>query len=226
MLTALFTALAATLPFCDKPAPEPRGFHSRGFGQVVEIFPPRSRRNPGERPMAYLYEVGFPGTRWDVEARRAWTATLPHAAFPQDALVSTDGHVVTLDDYWQTGREHAVVVFDARGRQRSGYRLEELLTAEQIADLEWSDCGIQWRLGAKYFFVLDAAPHLYIVLPSVTLQLDLTSGGFRRGPAASFPELTGVMSRPFPDEEAHVWATSLRFSSITDVLGGPPDARR
>jgi hypothetical protein len=221
MLTFLMATLAASADLCDKPAPEPRGYHSRGFGQVAEIFPPRSRRNPGEQPVAYMYEVGYPGSRWDVRAKRMWTATLPHTAFPAEALVSMDGHLVTFDDHHQLGQVHAVVVFDAQGRQRAAYRLDELLTAAQTRAFERSDCGVHWRREARYYFLLGSAPRLYVVLPSLTLELDLEGGGFRRGDAGSFAGLAAVMREPFPDEEVEVWSTSLRFSSLTDLLAGP-----
>jgi hypothetical protein len=41
----------------------------------------------------------------------------------------------------------------------------------------------------------------------------------------NFPELTRARSNPHAGEEAEVWQTSLRFSSITDVLKPPVGSR-
>lgn len=223
MIVPLVLALIAASPFlCDRPAPEPRSFHSRGFGRVAEIFPPGSRHNDGERPLAYLYEVAHPGSRWEVRARRVWSAPLPHGRFPSEAVVSVEGHLVTLDDYYEPGGPDAVVLLDGAGRHLGSHALSDLLTEREIAALERSDCGIHWREGARYYFLTGAAPRFYVVLASaLALEFDLARGGFRRGPADAFPDLVEVMGQPWADEEAGVWPTSLRFSSITDVVGSP-----
>src|SRR5438045_658016 len=75
--------------------PEPTSFHSRGFGFVAEAFPPKSRQNPGSRPLCYFYAVGYPGTEWKVSARQIWRAELANARMPYQALVSMDGVLVT-----------------------------------------------------------------------------------------------------------------------------------
>lgn len=218
MMIAVLAGAGAT---CDPLAPEPQSFHSRGFGVVAEVFPPGSRHNAGERPRIYTYEVGYPGPRWDVDARRVWSATLQHGHFPHDAVVSMEGHVVTLDDYFQVGGENAVVLLDRLGRELRAYGLSDLLTEAEIADLEWSDCGILWRTGAGYYFLLGASPRFYVVLGGgPVLEFDLVSGALRRGANEAFPELAEILAKPWPNEEAEVWRTSLRFSSLTDLVGG------
>lgn len=127
LLTAVFTIVAdASLPICDKGAPEPLSFHARGFGYVAEVFPPKSRHNAGSRPVAYLYEVGYPGSEWRVQARRVWTAELAGRLMPQAALVSMAGYLVTLDDYYELGGDHALVIYDRDGRFVRSFTLGEL----------------------------------------------------------------------------------------------------
>ena len=206
---------------CDKPAPEPQSFHSRGFGYVAEIFPPLSRQNSLTRPIVHVYAVAYPGRRWDVVARLVASAILPHEAFPAEAVVSQAGHLVTLDDYYQSGQANAVTLVDSAGSPIGAYALTELLLGEEIAALERSDCGIHWRDGASYFFLLDAASRFYIALSGgLVLEFNLQNGTFRRGEASAFPELLHVMEQPFADEQVAPWATSLRFSSITDGVRG------
>ncbi|HUG02709.1 MAG TPA: hypothetical protein VML95_12650 [Longimicrobiales bacterium] len=159
---ALATVLAWSV--CDKPAPEPQSFHSRGFGYVAEIFPPLSRQNSLERPLAHVYAVGYPSRRWEVDARLVTSATLPHDAFPAEAVVSQAGHLVTLDDYYQSGQANAVVLVDTARSLVGAYALTELLLEDEISALERSDCGVHWRDGARYFFLLEAASRFFIAL--------------------------------------------------------------
>ena len=146
--------------------------------------------------------------------------TLPHSDFLSEAVVSMQGHLVTLDDYDELGADYAVVLFSSLGDRLAEYSLSELLTAEEISHSERSDCGIHWRHGARYFFLLDLVPRLYLALPGgEILEFDLQSGRMNRGEISTFPDLRPVMERSFPNEEAEVWPTSLRFSSITDGIG-------
>ena len=93
MLALLLTA-SLTIASCDRPAPEPVSFHSRGFSYVAEVFPPKSRQNRGPRSVAYLYAMGYPGTDWRVQARRIWSAELVAQRFPLAGLVSQAGHLI------------------------------------------------------------------------------------------------------------------------------------
>jgi len=63
----------------------------------------------------------------------------------------------------------------------------------------------------------------------------LDSGKADYAPIAAFPELAALRRKEVADEgpgmvrsanaEVEVWSTSLRFSSITDVLAARPGAR-
>lgn len=221
MLAITFASLLAGWTICDRLAPEPRSFHSRGFDHVAEIFPPFSRQNSSARPMVYIYAVGYPGRRWDVSARLLTSATLPHETFPGEAVVSRAGDLVTLDEYYQSGQTNAVVLVDGAGSLIGAFALTDLLRDDEILSLERSDCGIHWRDGASYFFLLESEPRFYIALSGgLVLEFHLETGRFRRGRASAFPDLLQVMGRSFANERAEPWATSLRFSSITDLVRG------
>ena len=222
MLPLLLTAVlgvAASAPMtrCDRGAPEPIGFHSRGFGYVAELFPPKSRRNPGTKPRAYLYTVAYPGREWRVEAHRLWTAELANALMPDAALVSAAGHVVTLDDYDGAGGNHALVVYATTGRLVRSFALEQLLGAE-TSRVARADCGLLWREGTSFYFASQVDPKLYIVLPwNRVLEVTLSTGTLRRGILGDFPALREILKTQYPNELTEVWATSLRFSSLTDL---------
>src|SRR5688500_4044870 len=128
---AIHAVSLSVAAMCDRPGPQPVGFHSRGFSYVAEVFPPNARRNTSSQPRVYVYEVGYPGAQWQVDARRLWSATLP--VMPQAAIVSMAGHVVMLDEHYQAGGDHALVVFGLDGRLVRTFALGDLLAS---ADLE------------------------------------------------------------------------------------------
>ena len=216
-VVAASLAVLAASPACDRPAPEPVAFTSRGFGFVAEVFPPGSRRNPGDRPRAFFYEVKHPGTGWSVDARRVWSAELPLATTPRAAIVSMDGHLVTLDE--DHGTAHALAVFGRDGRLVRSFALEVLLGGPERDRATWSDCGVHWREGAVFYFTRPPDARLLVVRRDGehVVEIALATGALRRGTARNFPALAALRSERFPSELAEVWATSLRFSSITDV---------
>ncbi len=220
-LVAVTTGLFdhAGRPFCDRGAPQPIGFHARGFGYVAEVFPPKSRHNTGSRPIAYLYSVAYPGSEWRVDARRLWTAVLRNSQMPQSALVSMAGHVVALDDYYQSGGEHALDIYDVGGRFVRSYSLEQLLDAVDLARVTFSYCGRPWRDGAMFYFTTGDNARLYVLFPwQRVLELTLATGELRRGAVRDFPRLRDITARASPNEQAEPWSISLRFSSLTDFV--------
>ena len=93
--TALISLITLGLVLCcgvalalDLPNPEPTSFRSRGFGYVAEIFPPKSRQNPGVKPLCYLYRVNYIDTHWNVNARLKWQAKLTTRRMAHEAVAS------------------------------------------------------------------------------------------------------------------------------------------
>ena len=203
------------------PAPAPVSFHARGFGMVAEVFPPRSRQNPTDRPQCFFYEVAYPGTMWTVAPTLRWEGPLANERMPAAAVVSMEGELVTLDEYANQGFRHAVVIYDAKGALVRSWALEELLSAEELAALDRSaDRSVSsrwWRRAAELYFMRD--PGRFYVVPARgrTLEFALSTGALRAAPRAAFPALV----RPDVNARVEVWATSLRFSSITDLLRAP-----
>ncbi len=182
-------------------APEPVSFHSRGFGYVAEIFPPRSRQNSTEKPLCYFYEVGYGGgTEWKIDAKLKWQAPLVNDSMPYQAVVSMQGRLVTLNEYITLGYKNSVAIYSLRGTLVKTYPLDILVPTADMAKIDTSISSRWWNENAKYYFLENSA-RLYIGLPT------------------DFGDLRRVLAKgDNANEVTEIWMTSLRFSSITDVL--------
>jgi hypothetical protein len=204
----------------DWGAPEPVSFHSRGFGYVAEIFPPQSRQNPTEKPLCYFYEVGYGGgTEWKIDAELKWKASLVNDVMPDQAAVSMHGRLVTLNEYGALGYKNAVTIYSQTGALVKTYQLDELIPASDSGQIETSMSSRWWNKTAKYYF-LDNPGRLYVVLPwGRVVEFFLDTGRRKYGPSAQFGELAKVLAKGNnTNEETKIWTTSLRFSSITDLM--------
>jgi len=198
--------------------PEPASFHSRGMQLVAEIFPPASRQNQGKRALCYFYEVGYPGTRWDVTPTLKWKAELVNEHMPVDAIVSQDGWLVTINNWYGAGQAHSLAVYDPRGHlvaDWSGDRLFNDPALQKIARDRTSMSSIWWNQHATYYFTRQHVLYIHLSADAV-IRVDLASGSYRVGPASAFRDYT--VAAADANALTEIWKTSLRFSSITDVL--------
>lgn len=197
---------------------EPASFHARGMSLVAEIFPTASRQNSGSRAFCYFYELGYPGTHWDVTPRLKWKGPLANEQMPVDAIVSMDGWLVTLDNWGGRGKAHAIVVYDPRGRlvaDWSGDQLFANLSLQKIARDRMSMSSIFWNEKAKYYF--SRTNTLFIaVADDVIIRIDLGRASYRVGNASTFRDYAALVADT--NAVTEIWKTSLRFSSMTDVL--------
>lgn len=217
LLLAVLAAATSPARADSWPAPAPVSFHARGFGLVAEVFPPRSRHNPSDRPRCFFYEVAHPGTTWAVGATLRWEGPLANELMPAAAVVSMEGELVTLNEYANLGFRHAVVIYDRAGALVRSWALEELLSPQELAAVDRSVSSRWWTRGAEYHFVRDPARFYVVPARGRALEFSLSDGSFRAAPRAAFPAL----ARPDANARVEVWATSLRFSSITDALRPP-----
>ena len=216
-----FVVLCLILPVAadEWVAPEPVSFHSRGFGYVAEVFPPRSRQNSTEKPVCYFYEVGYPGTAWKIDANLKWRVPLANDLMPYQAVVSMQGRLVTFDEHGAAGYKNAVAIYSPTGSLVTRYHLDEFIPAADIGKIETSESSRWWTKGAKYYF-LESPGRLYIVLSwGKVVEFNLDTGRHKYGPAAEFSDLAKAMAKgDYANEETEIWAISLRFSSITDLM--------
>ena len=213
-------------------SPEPTSYHSRGFVQVAEIFPPHSRQNPGGKPLCFFYAMGYSGSDWKIEARLVWQGQLVNERMPYQALVSPEGDLVTLNEHGSVGYDNAVVLYRQDGTLVKAYALADLLSAEELESWErggkvsLSTSSRWWTRDAKYYFLTEPR-RIDIVLPwAYALEIPLDGSPATYGPVATFAALAALRRKEAAatghfgaiNEEVEIWATSLRFSSITDVL--------
>jgi hypothetical protein len=140
--------------------PEPASFHARGMSLVAEIFPPDSRQNSGSHALCYFYELGYPGTHWDVKPRLKWKRQLVNERMPVEAVVSMNGWLVTFNNWGGMGKAHAIVVYDPDGRLVADWSGEQLFAhpaLEAINRERMSASSIWWNQKSKYYFTRSNA---------------------------------------------------------------------
>lgn len=235
--TALFSLVTIGLMLCcgsaramDLARPQPTSYPCRGSGYVAEIFPPKSRQNPGDKPVCYLYQMGYPGGTWKIDARLKWKAELindqtTYYRMPHEALVSRDGHLVTLNDYSRIGYKNAVVIYGSDGKPVKSWHLDQLVPKDELKQIALTMHGRLWNQDAKYYFLRRPARFYILLKTGRAMEFSLKDGAFKYGTPADFPDLAAVTKKRHSDEQAKVWAISLRFSSITDVLEARKEKR-
>jgi hypothetical protein len=204
--------LSTTARADDWPAAQPQGWHAQGFGKVAEMFPRKSRHNPSDKPVLFVYDVP-PGATSGAGAKLAWKATLPNREAPYEAIVSTEGHVVLLDDWANLGHDNAVVIYDPKGTLIARKKLDDLVPAA-VANRDRSVSSRYWRNDAKYRFDLEQKLLQIQLKGGETVQLSLATGKHSYF-ATNAPKLRRI-------EDTQVWPLNLRFSSITDLQVAPP----
>jgi hypothetical protein len=71
---------------------------------------------------------------------------------PHQAFVPGDGRrIVTVDTYADLGREHSLVVYDDKGKVLADFRLEDLLSEEEIRDRVFQTSPNRWWAGEASF---------------------------------------------------------------------------
>jgi hypothetical protein len=112
------TCLTVTARPDDWAAARPSIFASGAHG--LKVFPKDST--------GVLFSLGDDG-----KEKVIWTTQLVN--FPHQAFVAGDGKgVVTIDTWADLGREHSLVVYNDKGKVVGDYRLEDLLSEQEIRD--------------------------------------------------------------------------------------------
>lgn len=187
---------------------------------MAEVFPPESRQNEGKKPVCYFYEMGYPGKRWDVKPKLLWKTELANELMPQSAVISMEQEVVTLNEYARAGYQNAVVIYNKQGQIVKSFDFDDLISEEDKGQFPMSAGSRWWNSEARYFFLAKPS-RLYVVLKwGKVMEFSLSDGKFQSGKLVDFPAIVTLAKSPqdTTNEEALIWSTSLRFSSITDVL--------
>lgn len=211
-IIGLLVLLLASQGLADEWAlPEPTGFHSPGFAYVAEIFPAKSRQNPGSKPLCYFYQVGYPGTRWEVKAKLLWKGVLVNQRMPYEAVVSPWGHLITLNEHGSVGHDNAVVIYGVGGQLIKRYALEDLIPQEDMNQFPWSTSSRWWNQEAQYLLAPQPARLLLRLKWGKGLEVNLETGAVRYLSHQDLP-LPSDLYQP-----TSIYRLSLRFASITDA---------
>ncbi|MEW5759661.1 MAG: hypothetical protein AB1779_02720 [Candidatus Thermoplasmatota archaeon] len=213
--------------------PHRKVYHSPGSQYVAEIYP-GSCEPKGDKAICYFYKTDQPEPTWKRGAQLIWKAELVNRCMPATAVISVDGDLVTLNDYYRYGN-NAVVIYDRNGKLVRSYNIGELVPKEEmdsISMLEIVGMGWFWNAEAEYYFLTDPArfcillkwiflkPHKKITKEGYILSFEklpiervmefhLTDGKFRYGVPSDFPELHRVIGNPNGARNMRVGRESL-----------------
>ena len=97
---------------------------------------------------------------------------------PLGVLVPADGsYLATFDDYLGIGTtQNAVVVYDANGRVRERWPIEDIYSAKEIEELPRTTMSIQWR--GDVGIMVEHEQRIYIAPPTDPLQSGKKFKGF------------------------------------------------
>jgi len=197
---------------------------------VAEIFQSNSRlRN--KKSVCYFYEIEFdinlnkyrPQDRF----RLIWNGELVNSKVPSKAIISSNGYLVTIDDYYYSGKDHAVVLYNKEGTLLKDFSLDQLIPEEDRLSFVISSSSIFWRNNAKYYFCNPIQKnesqknptHLYIVLKSgKVIEIPLEIGDNNYSDISNFPFLDSLVSQKFTKEMYYGKSSELKYSSITELL--------
>ena len=124
--------------------------------------------------------------------------------------MSSDGWLVTLDEWGNLGYDNAIVVYDPSGKLIKAHKLDGLVP-EDVANRDRSVSSRYWRRNAQYVFDTKAKL-LQIRLDKAGVVEVSLAGGAAQYVAAD------KARKPANPEVATINEISLRFSSITDIL--------
>ncbi len=138
LLTTCVLAISASALADSWIPPYSRVFAAEDGSAGVEVL--ISRNVSGNNPNAIIFRAfTYDGT----ERRSKWEQTLKYV--PHRVYVSPQAEtVVTLDVWGRVGYEHSFVMYANDGRTLKDYRLEDLLTADEITNHVLATVSSRW----------------------------------------------------------------------------------
>ena len=98
---------------------------------------------------------------------------------PAQVLVADSGHLVTLDEWHHAGYEHALVIYDRKGRVIIDCELEQLLLPDELGQVTQTVSSRWWRAD-RHSVWLEGGAVLIKTSWGQVLRFDLTSGAQTR----------------------------------------------
>lgn len=198
----LTVACSVTVARADSWGPPTPGVFAAENGSYWVKTDVDGRKTATAALMTYNEETVGEGADVEIEykERVVWKQDLGY--IPAKLLVSAWGNVVGVNRYAHLGYEHSLVVWNKEGKQLADYRLEDLLTPEEIRHfVDHSTSSRWWDVGARVTFDSDERLDIELEWGKV-ISVDLLTGktSFSE-PASALPEpMTG-----FADEAVFVF---------------------
>jgi hypothetical protein len=98
---------------------------------------------------------------------------------PAQVLVADSGHLVTLDEWHHAGFEHALVIYDRKGRVVIDCALEQLLLPDELPQVKQSKSSRWWR-AERHAIWLEGGAVLIKTSWGQVVRFDLASGAQSR----------------------------------------------
>ena len=168
MLVTLFALSPVIVRADDWAEPRPVVYASQSGWHGFKVLPIKS----SETASGVLFSLDADG-----QDKVVWKSRLVNV--PAHVFVHEQGkHVVTVDTYAALGYKHALVIYDDKGKVVADYKLEELVSAEDIRDRISSSVSSRWWAD-QASFKFESGGHEFFKITTkwgAIIDADLTSG--------------------------------------------------
>jgi len=167
IVMSLATLVFASPALADSWAPPTPGIYASEWGRFgFKLLAPKF----GGSARGGLFRLNDKG-----EETVVWDGKLVNT--PHRVYIGRLGHVVTVDTYGNLGFAHSLVVYDTKGKAVADYKLEDLLTADEIAKHALRTVSSRhWAGNAKFSFDESASSFLLELPSKRTIKVDLKTG--------------------------------------------------
>lgn len=114
-----------------------------------------------------------------VHPQRLYRRALVNEVAPAQIFLADSGHLVTIDEWGKAGYRHALVIYDKKGRVVVDCALEQMLSAEDLRQVEESESSRWWRAREEPVW-LEAGALLVKSAWGPVLRFELATGAQSR----------------------------------------------
>ena len=206
LIATILSAPAARLCADSFGAPRPRIFSSESGTYGFKVLEPKL----GESSRGVLFTLAPDGQETVI-----WTSKLVN--LPGRVFVSEDGNrVVTVGTLGTSGHEHSVTVYTNEGKVLTDYKLEDILTEEELRFISQSTSTRAWTVHASFRFDSIVTPKQYLL---TVKRFELLSAALQR-----LNEVPSKLRIDDPKERERVLKENeKRIEEVQTALKGPTE---
>ena len=112
--------------------PSPYSYLSYNGRYLAEIFPANSKFGNDSSAVCYFYKVEHKTYHTKDRFELLWKINLVNDTSPLTALVTSEGYLITFDEFWLSGDKHSLTIYGKDGVLIKDYRLDELIPIEEL----------------------------------------------------------------------------------------------